>query len=396
VSLLAVAMTGLDAATRRPSRSVACVLCVVAVLAPYLAGLGVSRGVADQALESVSVGADVYVTGERFGRTVPVPLAAVDAVRAVPGVTDVVPRIVASIHLGRDRESAVLVGLPAARFPSNVTCVDGRLPAAGPRNELAFGSRLARRLGLSAGSSIPPFYRNDEGERVSTVVGVFRSDLPIWEANLVLTDFDTAARISASRGLASGFLVSCAPQYLASVRTAILRIDSLAPGDPQGPIRPRVIGRDDAEALVPLGVLDREGVFHLHFVLLIAATIPLLLVTSGVGLAERRRDTGILKALGWQTDEVLVRGLAESFALATFGAALSVLIAYAWLRGLNGWGVAGVFLSGVDAAPGFEVPFHLAGTPVVVATALAFVVTSTGTLVSTWRAASAPPAEAMK
>jgi ABC-type lipoprotein release transport system permease subunit len=395
--LLAVARTGLDAAARHPLRSFAAVSCVVAVLAPYLAGVGIARGLADQAAESVSAGADLYVTGLRFGRDVPVPISAIDVVRAAPGVTEVVPRIVAEVRIGKERESAVLVGLPASRFPTDVRCVEGRLPAAGAANELAFGSQIAARLGLSVGSAIPPFYRNDAGERVSTVVGVFRADLPVWAANLVLADFETAERVCASRGLASGLLVSCRPEYRDAVREAITRLDSLgAKDDPGGPIRARAVTREDAAAFVPAGVLHREGVFNLHFVLAFAVAIPLVLVTSGVGLAERRRETGVLKALGWHTDEILVRGVAESLVLAAAGAAVSVLIASAWLVLFNGRGIAGVYLAGTDVAPGLEVPFRLTPEPVLVAAALSFVVTSTGTLLSTWRAAVAAPMEAMK
>ncbi len=394
--LLAVARCGLDAAARHPLRSVAAALAVVAVLTPWLAGEGVARGLADQAADSVAAGADVYVSGRRFGRVVPAPLEAVEQLRAVPGVTDVVPRVVAAARIGKARENVVLLGLPAARFPADVKCVDGRLPASGAANEIAVGSRLARRLGLVVGSAVPPFYRNDEGERVSTVVGVFAPDAPVWAANLVLTDFDTASRMCAQRGLASDFLVSCRPEYRDAVRDAVSRLDSLGRADAAGPIRARAVTRDDALAFVPAGVLNREGVFDLHFMLAFAAAIPVLLVTSGVGLAERRRETGVLKALGWHTDEILLRGVAESLVLAASAAAVSTILAFAWLEGLNGAGIVGVFLAGADAAPGFVVPFRLAPQPVLVAAALSFVVVSTGTLLSTWRAAVAAPMEAMR
>jgi len=396
-SLVAVARTGLDAAARHPLRSGATVLCVVAVLVPWLAGIGVANGVADQAAESVASGADLYVTGRRFGRDVPIPLAAADLVRGVPGVTDVVPRIVADVTIGKAHESVVLIGLPADRFPKDVRCAEGRLPTRSSANELAFGAQIARRLALGVGAAVPPFYRNDaEGERVSEVVGVFRADCPIWAANLVLADFDTASRICAQHGLATGLLVSCRPEYRDAVRDAVSQIDSFAGEDAAGPVRPHVVTREDAAAFVPAGVLHREGVFNLHFVLAFAVAIPLVLVASGVGLAERRMETGVLKALGWQTDEVLLRGVAESLVLAALGAATAVILAYVWLVPLNGRGVAGIFLSGADASPDFVVPFRLTPEPVFLAAALSFVVVATGTLLSTWRAAIADPMEAMR
>ena len=75
---LEIARTGLAAVLLHPARSLATVGAVVVVLVPYLAGLGLSQGLRADAEASVRFGADLYVTGTRFGRDVPVPLAAAD------------------------------------------------------------------------------------------------------------------------------------------------------------------------------------------------------------------------------------------------------------------------------------------------------------------------------
>lgn len=396
---LGIAETGVASVLLHPLRSWVTVACVVSILLPFLAGLGISRGLRDQAEESIRYGADLYVTGRRLGRNVPIPLGAAATIRALPGVTWVQSRIVGEIRLGAEGVSAVLVGLDARPPPEPARLVHGRLPVpSGPGGgtELLFGSQLARRLGLEVGSMIPPFYRNDAGERVMTVVGIFQSDLPVWEANLVFTTFETAAHIFAQKDLASSFLVSCAPKDRESVRNMISRLETLGDDGGHGPIRPSVATREDLAALLPRGLLHREGVFDLHFLLAFAVGIPLVLVTTGVGLTERRKETGLLKATGWQTDEVCLRALVESLVLAVAATSIAILLAYAWLRVLHGWGIAGVFLSGVDAAPGVQVPFRLMPVPVLLTALVSFVVVMTGTLASTWKAASTPPSEALR
>src|SRR5205823_12681379 len=164
----------------------------------------------------------------------------------------------------------------------------------------------------------------------------------------------------------------------------------------EGPVRPRVVGRADLEDLLPRGLLHREGIFNLLFVLAFVVGIAVLLVTSGFGLAERRREVAVLKATGWQTDEVLLRSLVESFCLALAGASLALVLAFAWLHWLNGYWVASVFLAGVGAAPPFTVPFRLAPVPALLVFVLAFVVVASGSLYSTWRAAVAPPFQALR
>src|SRR5262245_60244161 len=115
-----IARTGLTAILLHPLRSAVTVTAVVAVLLPYLVGLGISRGVQEQAEAAVRFGADLYVTGEQFGRPVPIPLSALKEIHDMPGVADAAPRIVGRIELGADRISAVLVGVPLGKFPAEM------------------------------------------------------------------------------------------------------------------------------------------------------------------------------------------------------------------------------------------------------------------------------------
>jgi ABC-type lipoprotein release transport system permease subunit len=393
---LDISQTGLTSVFLHPLRSLASVAAVVAVLLPYLAGLGLSKGIEDEAEQSARFGVDLYVAGSQFGRPTPLPLEAADAVRRIDGVTEVVPRIVGEILLGKEREHAVVVGLPPEHFAGYGDCVEGDLPRAGAGpNELVLGSVLARRLGLKVGDTLPPFYHSERGDRLSRVVGVFKPDGPLWQSNLVLTTFDTTADVFDQRGLATDLLVSCRPGYQAAVSHAIEQ-DLSFPVEGRGAVRARVTAREDLLALLPQGLSHREGIFNLHFLLAFAAGVLVLLVTSGAGLAERRREVGVLKAVGWQTDEVLLRALAESLALSLAAACLSLLAAWVWLRVFNGYGVAGLFLEGVGVAPDAPVPFRLTPVPVLLAFVLASAVVLTGTLYSAWRAATAPPREAMR
>jgi len=389
--LLDIAHTGLTAVLLHPLRSLVSVAALVVVLLPYLVGLGLSKGLQAEAEASVGFGADLYVTGSRFGRPAPLPLSVVSAVRALDGVMEVVPRIVGEVLLGKERLHAVLVGLPTERLPAWSASIDGDLPhGGGGPNQLVIGTALARRLNLKVGSMLLPFYHAERGERPSRIVGVFRPDAPLWQANLILTTFDTAAHLFDQTGLATDLLVWCRPGSQAEVSQRIEQ------GQLLGDLQARVKAREDLRTLLPRGLLHREGIFNLHFVLVFVVGILVLLVTSGVGLAERRREIGILKATGWQTDEVLLRGAVEGICLSLAGACMALLLAWLWLRLFNGWGVAGFFLAGSGAAPDFQVPFQLTPVPALLAFVLSLVIVLSGTLASLWRAATVAPREAMR
>jgi ABC-type antimicrobial peptide transport system permease subunit len=105
---------------------------------------------------------------------------------------------------------------------------------------------------------------------------------------------------------------------------------------------------------------------------------------------------GILKALGWQTDEILLRSAAESLLLSLAGVSLAIIFDWVWLRVCNGYGIAGLFLPGLDASPHARVPFRLAPLPVALGLLLSWTVVTCGSLYSTWRTAIAAPREAMR
>ncbi len=395
-SFAAVARTGVASVLLHPLRSLVAVVSIVAVVLPYAAGAGVAEGLLDQAEASIREGADLYVTGTRFGRPAPLPDEALGRVRAITGVRSVTPRIVGEVRLGIERLDAIVVGLPPERLPPSASCVEGRLFAAGALNELVFGRELARRLHLRVGDMVPPFYRNDAGERISTVVGLFDADSPVWAAHLVFCSLETASAIFAQEGLVTGLLVDCDPGYRPAVMAAILRLDRIAAPDAHGPVAAAVASREELRALMPQSLRHLHGIFHLHFVLAFAVGIPLLMVVSGLGLPERRREAALLKATGWMTDQLLLRGMVESLILCAIGASAALLLAWGWLGPLNARGIAGVFLPGAEAAPAFAVPYRLAPAPALMAFVVSFAIVSVGTVYSTWRAATAPPALALR
>jgi ABC-type lipoprotein release transport system permease subunit len=394
--LFEIAQTGLAAVLLHRLRSLVCVAALVVLMLPYLVGLGLAKGIEAEAEASVHFGADLYVTGSQFGRPVPIPLDAGNRIRALDGVTEVVPRIVGEVVLGKDREQFVLVGMPPEHLGEWADCITGELPRRGGPNELVIGTTVAKRLHLQVGSMLLPFYHNNRAERLSRVVGVFKTDSAFWQANLILTTFETASDIFDQSGLATDLLVTCREGYQVSVSRMIEQSLAFASPDGQGVIRSRVTAREDLLALLPRGLLHREGVFNLHFVLAFVIGILVVLVTSGLGLSERRREIGILKATGWQTDEILLRSLVESLCLCLIGACVSLLLAWLWLRVFNGFAIAGIFLAGVDWAPEFPVPFRLTPVPVLLAFMLSLVIVLSGTLYSSWRAATVSPRETMR
>lgn len=392
---LEIAQTGVTSVRLHPWRSAAIVGCVVAALGPYVAGLSLSGGLAVESKHSIDDGADLYVTGRQFGRTVPLPLDAVEKIASLPGVTGATPRIVGRLTIGQERHSAVVVGLPVDKIPQTLPIVEGAMFSSNPANELVVGSALASRLKLKVGSSIPPFYHNRRGDYVSKVVGIFSFDAPLWQANMILTSFDTASRLFDQPGLTTEVLVYCRPGTQDELARALSR--KLQWTMPDGSrLDVRVTGREELDSLWAAADAHRDGVFHLHWLLALSVAVLAVLVTSAFGASERRGEVGVLKAIGWRTDEILLRALVEGLLLTLAGASLAVLSNWIWLRGLNGFGIANLFLPSLGADPQVRIPFRLVPLPIVLAVLLSWIVVTAGGLYATWRTAMTPPAAALR
>lgn len=389
-----ISRTGLTAILLHPLRSVVTIAALIVILVPYTVGQGISQGLLRLAEDSIRFSADLSVTGSRFGRNVPIAMATISEIEKVEGVTTVIPRIVGHTTLGKERESVVLVGLPVEHLPSETTCVEGRLYTTDTLHEIVVGTELAKRLRLTVGTLIPPFYRNDRGEHLAKVVGVFKSNNPMWQARLVFTSLESAATIFDQEGFATELLVECRSGYEEQVRRSIMQIKSDALELAEQ--RLQVTTRRELRSILPGGVIRHEGLFNLHFVLAFVIGILVILVTSGFGISERRQEIGILKATGWQTDEILLRSLVESLLLSLCGFCISLLAAFVWLYCLNGYWISGVYLTGVDASPTFQIPFRLMPVPALLCFLMSFVLVLSGTLYSTWRAAIVPPSDAMR
>ncbi len=393
---LGLVRSGACAVALHRARSAVTVASVAAIVLPFVVGLGISGGLSEEVERALRLGPDLLVSGERFGRPAPVPLAAGEALRAIPGVTEVTPRIVGEMRLGTAGESVVVVGLPAEGLPREISAVEGRLFRAGARNEIVAGREVADRLGLRVGTVLPPFYRNERGERLSRIVGIFRSEAPLWQSRTLLVSLETAADLFAEDGVVTDFLVRCRPNFEGAVADHVRRMDAL-PGAPGGPASyPKVLTRGEMTAALSGRILDRETLFLLPFVLAFAVGVPVVLVTSGIGLTERKREAALLRTLGWSRDALLLRALVESTLLGLLGGAVSVIGGAVWLSVFGGAGIAPVLLPGAARSPGFRVPFDLGAVPVLLAFLMPLVIVGTGSLVSTWRAATAAPAEVLR
>jgi ABC-type lipoprotein release transport system permease subunit len=331
-------------------------------------------------MTSVTEGADIYLTLDQFGKNAPVPVRYLDDIKGISGVMRAVPRVVGRMYLGN--RLAVVVGIPKDAIPPSVECIEGG-PFSGP-GEAIIGVGFARHFNLGVGHA---FMLGGDKGKMFKITGLFKADSSIWASDVIFIPFEDAASIFRMNAMATDILIYTRPGYTQAVAESLKKMDGASF---------RVQSKELVRQYFNKGFTLKGGIFTALYTVAFALAIPALLVSSGFGLSERRREIGVLKATGWQTSEILEMVVFENLIISLTAAPLAFLTAFIWMKGLNGLFIAQFFISEIGVLPSFKVPSRFLPLPALLSFFFSLVLTMVGSLYSSWRAAVIPPAEAMK
>ena len=293
---------------RRWGRSVLTGLGVAVGVTTVVALLAVTEGLSRSAGDLARLGrADfgVFQAGLADLTASSLPGSAVARIEALPGVAAASPvQIVA--HAVPGASSVLLFGAePSSFLTRRLVLVAGRRPGA---NELLVGVDAARRLHAVPGRALVV-----AGRRFP-VAGIYRSGISLEDGGVVLP-LALTQRLTRRPGEVSMVAVSTAPghgerQVEATVQRAIP--GTLALGDPSEVARVDTNGRIVSQAAIIIAALA----------LLLGAVV--VINTMAMAVIERRREFGVLAALGWSRRRIGRLILGESLAISLTGAALGI------------------------------------------------------------------------
>jgi ABC-type lipoprotein release transport system permease subunit len=249
---------------------------------------------------------------------------------------------------------------------------------------------LAKRLKVRVGDVLPPFSHSRSGDRLVAVVGVFRPAAPHWTARWVVALLEPAMRMTDHPNAVSEIQIWCPSDEMAKLSGLISAL--VLPGTQR-----LFVSTSRSRLSHSEGELDRRASFlSIHLILALLCAIWVVMVTSGAGMTERIREIGLLKATGWATDEILIRALSESIVIGFIAYGAAFVLAVAGLQFVKGWGLAPLYVTGLDLASPVRLPYALSPLLLVLTAVATVAVTLTGTLYSAWRAAVTSPMRAMR
>ncbi len=250
-------------------------------------------------------GPEIVVQRTMTGRNQPVPLAWAESIRKISGVMAVRPRLWGYVYDTLLKANFTLM-VPAENQPE--------------QGSIDVGSGVARAYGASTGDMIA-FAGHDGEHRIFTVRNIIDSESQLLTSDLVLlSELDYRDFSGIAAGQASDLVLRVRnPKEYSTVAKKITRMypDS------------RPIVRTEIQRTYDAVFSWRSGLIVLIFSASALAFVIFAWDKASGLSAEERREIGILKAVGWETSDVMLMKFWEGVAVSLTAFLAGTVLAYA-------------------------------------------------------------------
>jgi len=363
-------------------------LSVVTVYAFTIAALGsillLTHSLRVEANQILSGAPDLVVQRVLAGRHDLIPVDYAAALREIPGVGAVSPRIWGYHYDAMTGSNFTLIGIDD-RAPYELELLDGALPT-GPM-ECAVGAGVARARSTRVGHELTLISGDNVGV-VFNVVGVFRAGSDILTNDLVVLRTPDLVEFF---GLPEGRAVDLALEVHNpnEVQTVAAKVKRLFP-DTRPIARSEILRTYDAVFHWRSGML-----LTLFASALVAFSILAWDKATGIS-ADERREIGILKAIGWGTADVLELKLWEGIAVSVTAFLVGLIAAWAHVFLFGATLLAPVIKGWSVIFPEFRLTPYVDLYQIFVMACLTVVPYVASTVVPSWKAAITAPEEVIR
>ena len=290
----------------------------------------IREGVVQDISASVDEGPDIIVQRLVGGRQGVVPMEWLSNVTDTHGVRIATPRVWGYTDVGSGRLLTVM-GVNSTEYGSIIGATGtellehGRFLNESDTRKMIVGSGIVDMMAVSAlsiqiqvGSILSLISFN--GELVEfEVIGIFSSESKIFSYDLILTDINSSREVLGVDN-SSCTDVAVWSDYGSDLNSVAFRLDT-------GISDARVLTRDAISDTMLKTYGGRAGVVALLWTVVLLAVVLLAFTASSAGSEEARREVGLLKALGFDTVDVLEIRMLESLTLSLLGVSLGISFA---------------------------------------------------------------------
>jgi putative ABC transport system permease protein len=306
--------------------------------------------------------------------------ATVARLEAIPGVAAADASLTEMVSLGAGHLLGIpLRGLAPDGFEiSHLPLASGRKLTPTDHDVALIGKGIADSLANRDARQV-----DIEGSTFDTV-GVFDADNP-YDANSVIAPLHDVQKLLGRPGIVSEFQIQVRPDARsdAAIQELCRTIEELQDESHE----PLGLKAQSTRQFVNSATEAKLGGAMAWATSAIVLSLSLLgmLNTMLMSVAERTREIGVLRAIGWRRNRVMTMVLGESFVISLISATLGLIAAWLVIQFLSHWSTTSLLVPSNLSVAAFTIGF--------IAVIVAGVA---GTFYPAFRAASIPPTEALR
>lgn len=334
------------------------------------------------------------ITLQRFiaGKQSDVPLERVEVLLDIEGITAITPRVWGYYYFKPAGVNFSIVGIDAyeeqySKTLSNLTQhFDIKLLE--KENGMIIGEGVKKILRENYYTDFFNFITSEGKWQRVYIAGVFHSDLALESNDLILLPKKLAYAIfGMDEHKATDIIVKVA--NVKEIATIVQKINERYPDM-------RTITQDDIRVSYQ-NIFDYKSGFFLALFSICAFAFFIIIYDKTSGLSsEEKREIGILKAIGWSSDDILKEKFYESFTLSLSAFLLGVTGSLFYVYALQAPLLRNLFMGYSALKPSFALPFSVDVSMLVLLFLLSVPIYIAATLIPAWRASTLDADEVMR
>ena len=354
------------------------------------------QGVKRDALLAVKYFPDILLQQQVGGRTESLHFDRYeDVLKEIEGIKSFFPRVWGYINFTDSQNNSkafIVMGLGTeyinSGFLLDVAIEKGRTLAKNDKRKGMIGKALASSFNCKTGDVIevtsPDMKKNIPVE----VIGIFNSSVQIYTADLLFVDIDTAREILGfyEEYESSDILVYPDNPSMTNVicKEIVSKIEGAKP-----------LTKSVMLNLTEQSFGQKSGIFHLLWLILLVNVIIIAWSSMNQISFNLKKEIGILKAIGWDTGDIMVLKTVETSLIGLFSVTTGILGGILYMF-FNAPGLKQFIIGWSDIYPDFPIPLYIDSSTVMLITILGIFPLLAGTLVPIWRIGIIDPDEAIR
>lgn len=334
------------------------------------------------------------ITLQRFiaGKQSDIPVERVDSLLDIEGISAVTPRVWGYYYFKPAGVNFSIVGIDAyeEQYSPTLTLITQNfdMKLLSTQESMIVGEGVQKILAENYYTDFFNFVTSEGKWKRVHIAGVFHSDLALESNDLIILPKKLAYAIfGMDESRATDIVVKVANAK--EIPTIVQKITTRYPDI-------RAITQDDIRVSYQ-NIFDYKSGFFLALFSVCAFAFFIIIYDKTSGLSsEEKKEIGILKAVGWSSDDILKEKFYESFIL-SFGAFLvGIAFSLFFVYGLQAPLLRNLFMGYSALKPSFMLPFSLDSSMLVLLFLLSVPIYIAATLIPAWKASTLDADEVMR